>query len=229
MGSPRRANVSTPLMVTASGAAGCQRRGRETVDVMTAVVTRGDVVGRVMVSGTLEPAKEVAIGSRVPGTIQSIDADFNDRVRAGQIVARLDPSIYQARLEAALTRVAQLQAEYREEQTAVDDAQARLARAEQLTAADVVPVAEVDAARLAADQGVATLHATAADIVAAQAVAAGAKVSLNDTVIRSPIDGIVIARHVEIGQTVTTSVPTPTLFTIADTRRMQLLTEIAEA
>ena len=210
-------------------AIGCQLGGRETVDLVTAVVTRGDVVRRVMVSGTLQPAKAVAIGSQVPGTIQSIDADFNDRVRAGQIVARLDPSIYRARFEEALARVAQLQAEHQKEQTAVDDAQARLARAEQLTAADVVPVAEVEAARLAADQGLSTLKATAADIVAAQAVAARAKVSLNYTVIRSPIDGIVIARHVDIGQTVTTSIQAPILFTVADTRRMQLLAEVAES
>jgi len=86
-------------------AIGCQLGRRETVDLVTAVVTRGDVVRRVMVSGTLQPAKAVAIGSQVPGTIQSIDADFNDRVRAGQIVARLDPSIYRARFEEALARV----------------------------------------------------------------------------------------------------------------------------
>jgi HlyD family secretion protein len=231
MGRPRKPTVpvsTASLTLITLVAIGCQPGNRETVEVMTAVVTRGDIVHRVMVSGTLQPAKSVAVGSQVPGTIQSIDADFNDRVRAGQIVARLDPSIYQARFEEAQARVLQLQADHQKEQTAVDDAQAKLARAEQLTAADVVPVAEVEAARLAADQVLSTLQATAADVVTAQPVAAGAKVSLNDTVIRSPIDGIVIARHVDIGQTVTTSIQTPTLFTIADTRRMQLLTEIAE-
>lgn len=232
MGRPRNPTVTVStgaLALITIVAIGCRPGNRERVDIVTAVVTRGDVVRHVTVSGRLQPAKAVAIGSQVPGTIKSIDAEFNERVRAGQIVARLDPSIYEARLEEALARVAQLQVEHQKEQTAVDDAQARLARAEQLTAADVVPVAEVEAARLAADQGVSTLKATAADIVAAQAVAAGAKVSLNDTVIRSPIDGIVIARHVDIGQTVTTSIQTPILFTIADTRRMQLLTEIAES
>lgn len=232
MGRPRKLTVPVStgsLALITIVAIGCQLGRRETVDVVTALVTRGDVVRRVMVSGTLQPAKAVAIGSQVPGTIQSIDADFHDRVRAGQVVARLDPSVYQARFEEALARVVQLQAEHQEEQTAVDDAQAKLARAEQLTAADVVPVAEVEAARLAAEQALSTLKATAADVVAAQAVAAGANVSLHDTVIRSPIDGIVIARHADIGQTVTTSNQTPNLFTIADTRRMQLLTEITES
>ena len=204
-------------------------RGGEQVSVTTAEVTRGDILRRVMVSGTLQPARTVEIGSQVSGTVRSIDADFNDAVRAGQIVARLDPSIYEGRLEEALARVAQLRAEHEKEQTVVDDAETKLARAEQLAAAAVIPMAELDAARLAAKEASFTLKATAADIAAAQAVAAEAQVSLNYTTIRSPIDGIVIARHVDVGQAVKASVQTPILFTVADTRRMQLFAEIAES
>src|SRR5262245_47127178 len=230
-----RCSVAEPasvgsVVLIASMAVGCQRvSGREPIDIKTAQVTHGDVLRRVMVSGTLQPAKTVAIGSQVSGTVQSIDADFNERVRTGQIIARLDPSIFGARLEEALARVAQLRAEHQKQQTAVDDVKTKLARAEQLAAADVIPAAELDAARLAADEAASALKATAADIVAAQAVAAEAKVSLNYTLIRSPIDGIVIARHVDVGQTVTTSVQAPLLFTVADTRRMQLLAEVAES
>ncbi len=203
--------------------------GGEPVDVTTAEVTRGDISRRVMVSGTLQPARTVEIGSQVSGTVRAIDADFNDAVRAGQIVARLDPSIYEARLEEALARLAQLRAEHEKEQTVVDEAETKRARAEQLAAAAVIPMAELDAARLAAKEAASTLKATAADIAAAQAVAAEAQVSLNYTTIRSPIDGIVIARHVDVGQAVKASVQTPILFTVADTRRMQLLAEIAES
>ena len=122
--------------------------GGESVNVSTAEVTRGDILRRVMVSGTLQPARTVEIGSQVSGTVRSIDADFNDAVRAGQIVARLDPSIYEGRLEEALARVAQLRAEHEKEQTVVDEAENKLARAEQLAAAAVIPMAELDAARL---------------------------------------------------------------------------------
>ena len=128
-----------------------------------------------------------------------------------------------------MARVAQLRAEHEKEQTVVDDAGTKLARAEQLAAAAVIPMAELDAARLAAKEASYTLKATAANIAAAQAVAAEAQVSLNYTTIRSPIDGIVIARHVDVGQAVKASVQTPILFTVADTRRMQLFAEIAES
>jgi RND family efflux transporter MFP subunit len=211
-------------------AAGCQLvSGGDPVHITTAETTRGDIVRRIMVSGTLQPARTVAIGSQVSGAIQSIDADFNDTVRAGQIVARLDPSLYEARLVEVSARLAQLQAEHEKEQAIAGDVQTKLARAEQLAAADVIPVVELDAARLAAKQASSTLKAARADILAAQALAAEAKVSLKYTMIRSPIDGIVIARHVDVGQAVKASVQTPTLFTVADTRRMQLLAEIAES
>jgi HlyD family secretion protein len=204
-------------------------RGAEPIDVTTAEVTSGDVVRRIMVTGTLQPARTVAIGSQVSGTIRSIDADFNDTVRAGQIVARLDPSIYEARFAEASARLTQLRAEHEKQQAAVDDAQTRLARAERLAAADVIPAAELDAARVSAKETASVLKATAADIAGAQAVAAEARVSLNYTTIRSPIDGIVIARHVDVGQTVQASAQAPILFSVADTRRMQLLAEIAES
>jgi len=128
-----------------------------------------------------------------------------------------------------LARVAQLRAEHEKEQTVAAAVETNLARVEQLAAAAVIPRAELDAARVAANEASSTLKATAADIAAARAAAAEARVSLNYTTIRSPIDGIVIARHVDVGQAVKASVQTPILFTVADIRRMQLLAEIAES
>src|SRR5215203_234221 len=96
-------------------------RGADPVNVTTAEISSGDIVRRLMVSGTLQPARTVAIGSQVSGTIHSIDADFNDTVRAGQIVARLDASLYEARLAEVSARLAQLQAEHEKEQAVADD------------------------------------------------------------------------------------------------------------
>jgi HlyD family secretion protein len=202
---------------------------RQPVNLTTAPVTTGDVERRIMVTGTLQPARSVAVGAQVSGTIQSIDADFNDAVQAGQVVARIDPSIYEAQLVEATARLTQLRAEHDRAEAAADDAQTKLTRSEQLGAADVIPAAELDAARVSAKQAASALKAAAADIAAAQAVAAEAQVSLNYTTIRSPIEGFVIGRHVDVGQAVKASVQTPVLFTIADTRRMHLLAEIAES
>ena len=154
-------------------------RGGEPIDLTTAEVTRGDIVRSIMVTGTVQPARTVAIGSQVSGTIRLIDVDFNDAVRAGQTVARLDSTIYEAQFAEASARLAQLRAEHEQRQTVVDDAQTKLARAEQLASADVIPVAELEAARLAVKEASSALKVTAADIAAAQAVAAEAQVSLS--------------------------------------------------
>src|SRR5262245_46363643 len=176
MGMRRRTAVLVPsglLAILSVVAIGVQRfRGDVPIDVTTATVTTGDVVRRLMVTGTLQPARTVAIGSQVSGAIRSIDADFNDPVRAGQVVARLDPSIYEARLEEASARLTQLRAEHEKQQAAVDDAETKRARAEQLGVADLIPAAELDAARSAAKEASSVLKATAADIAGAQAVAA---------------------------------------------------------
>jgi RND family efflux transporter MFP subunit len=203
--------------------------GADSIEVTTAEVTSGTIARRIMVSGTLQPARTVALGSQVSGTIQSLEADFNDQVRAGQIVARLDPSAYQAHLTEAEARLAQARAEHTRLQVAADDARTRVARAELLAADELISGAELDLARLTVKDAEAALRAAAAGIAATQAMLTQARVSLNHTIIRSPIDGIVVSRDVDVGQTVAASVQTPVLFTIANLRHMQLLAEIAEA
>jgi HlyD family secretion protein len=182
-----------------------------------------------MLTGTIQPARAVDLGSQVSGTIRSIEADFNDTVRAGQIVARLDPSAHEAQLAEAQAKLAQARAEHARLHAILDDARAKLSRAERLSNDEQIARAELDLAQTTAKQTEAELKAADASIAAAQATMTEARVKLNQTMIRAPIDGIVISRHVEIGQTIAASVQTPVLFTIADLRRMQLLAEVAEA
>jgi HlyD family secretion protein len=205
-----------------------QKDERPPFEVTRVDVTRGTISRRVMATGTVQPARTVEVGAQVSGTLQSIEADFNQPVRARQVIARLDPSTYQSQLAEAQARLQQAQGERERRRVAVDDANARLARTESLSRGSLVPQAELDLARTTAKQAAAELKAAEAAVDGTRALITEAQVSLNHTIIRSPINGIIVSRHVDVGQTVAAAVQTPVLFTVADLRRMQLLAEIAE-
>lgn len=203
-------------------------RDRDRVQVQTADVTTGPVARQVLVTGTLEPARQVEVGSQVSGTIASIDVDFNSRVKAGQVLARLDPASIQARVDEAEAGLAKARAERAHRQAALDDAGSKFEKAQALSGDQQLARAELDLARTTRLQAVADVRSAEAGIRAALAVVRQARVGLNHTVIRSPIDGVVIGRHVDVGQTIAASVNTPVLFTIGDLRRMRLLAEVPE-
>jgi len=199
------------------------------LQVQTADVTSGPIARRVLVSGTLEPARMVEVGSQVSGTIASLPVDFNSRVKAGQVIARLDPALFQTRLVEAEAGLARAQAERAGRQAALDDARMKLENAQALAGDQQLARAELDLARTTMLQASADVKGADADIAAARAVVTEARVSLDRTIIRSPIDGVVIGRHVDVGQTIAASVHAPILFTIGDLRRMRLLAEVPEA
>ena len=206
---------------------GTERAG-DRIQVETAEVTSGTIERRVMVTGSLKPERAVEVGSQVSGTIASIEADFNSLVRAGQVLARLDPAGFQGQLEEAQAGVAQARGEHARLQVVLGEAQKKLARTETLAGDELMARAELDLARTTARQAEAAVKAGAAAVAAADAAVEHARVRLARTTIRSPIDGVVVNRHVDVGQTITASVEAPILFTIADLRRMQLLAEVAE-
>ena len=203
------------------------RRG-DPIRVATAAATEGPVTRHVLAAGTLEPARMVEVGVQVSGTISELAADFNTVVKAGQILAKLDPSVYRSQLEAARGQLAQAQAQTAQAQTTLDDANTKLKRAEELASQQLIAQAELDDARTVMEQAAADLHGRQAAIKSAQAAVKQAEVDLERTVIRSPIDGIVVNRAVDVGQTVAAAFQSPTLFTIADVRSMNLLTEVNE-
>jgi HlyD family secretion protein len=203
-------------------------RDEDHVQVQTTDVTSGPVARRVLVSGTLEPARMVEVGSQVSGTIASVPVDFNSRVRAGQMIARLDPASFQTRLAEAEAGLAQAQAERARRQAAMDDARMKLEDAQRLAGDQQLARAELDLARTTMLQASADVKGAEADIAAARAAVTQARVSLDRTIIRSPMDGVVIGRHVNVGETIAASVQAPILFTIGDLRRMRLLAEVPE-
>ena len=204
------------------------RDGGEDLQVQTAEVTVGPIARRILVSGTLEPARIVEVGSQVSGTIASLAADFNSRVKAGQVLARLDPASFQTRLVEAEAGVAKARAERARFQAALDDARRKFDNAQTLAGDAQLARAELDLARTTMLQATADVKAADAGITAAQASVTEARVNLDRTVIRSPIDGVVIGRQVDVGQTIAAAVNAPILFTVGDLRRMRLLVEVPE-
>jgi len=203
-------------------------RGDDKVQVQTTEVTSGPIVRRALVTGTLEPARMVEVGSQVSGTIAAIEVDFNATVEAGQILARLDPASFQTRLIEAEAGLAKARAERAERQAILDDARRKLENAQALAGDEQLARAELDLARTTTLQAEADVKGADAGIRAAQAGIAEARVSLEHTVIRSPIDGVVIGRHVDVGQTIAARVNAPVLFTLGDLRQMRLLAEVPE-
>jgi len=182
----------------------------------TGEVRRGDLQVQVSATGTLNPVITVQVGSQVSGTIAHLYADFNDKVHEGQVLAQLDPTFLRA-------QVAQSQADLERARVQVRQAWRDSARVFPLGAEGLTSKAEVDAAQTALD-------AARASEWAARAALERARTNLEYATILSPIDGIVVSRDVDVGQTVAASLSAPTLFTIAqDLRQMQLEAAVDEA
>jgi HlyD family secretion protein len=206
------------------------RRTHVPPDIATAAVTRGPIVSAIAATGIVEAVTTVEVGSQVTGTIQSLNADFNSVVRKGQVLARLDPSLVQSTVEQAQANLARADADVERLKVAAGDVERKLGRARDLSERQLIPAAEVDDAAVAKQSADAQVRSAEAAVSQARASLRQAQVNLAKTVITSPIDGIVLARSVDIGQTVSASVSAPTLFVIAaDMRSMQLKASVDEA
>jgi len=220
------------LLVPAALAAGFFfLRGRgEATQFTTGTVDRGDVVEVVGATGTLEAVTTVQVGSQVSGTIESLYADFNSTVKKGQVIARLDPSILQARLGQADANVLAARANVDRSRASVEDMRQKFERAKELAAQRLIAETELETAKANYDGAVAQLKASQAAESQAVANLNQAKVDLSHTIIDTPIDGVVISRNVDVGQTVAASFQAPVLFVIAnDLARMRVNAAVDEA
>ena len=196
----------------------------------TATVSRDDLVDTVEANGTLGAVTTVQVGSQVSGTIASLHADFNSQVKKGQVIARLDPSLMQAQVDQAEATIVRLQAEVDRSRAVLEDAQLKAQRGRELLAQGLVPQADVDTAVSTARQAASSLQSAEAQVTQAKATLNQNRVNLDHTIITAPIDGIVISRNVDVGQTVAASMSAPTLFVIAqDLTRMQVEASVDEA
>ena len=217
---------------------------KNTPQYFTEKVQKGDIQNVVQATGTINAVTTVQVGSQVSGTIQTLSADFNSHVKKNQVIAQIDPSLFQGALLQAKADLADAQANLIAAKANLDKAQAAAAQAKldfnrytTLAAEGVVPTQQLDTARATSQSADAAVGAAKAQVTQAAAQAQQksaavtvAQTNLDHSTIRSPIDGTVIARSVDVGQTVAASLQAPTLFTIAqDLTKMQVYVSTDES
>ena len=199
-------------------------------EVSTVTLTRGDVVDTVGATGALEAVTTVQVGSQVSGIIEALYADYNSIVRKGEVIARLEPSLFETQIAQAQANLARAEADVERLRVTLDDARAQLARSEDLSSRDLISTTELEAAQVAVRSAEAQLKSSEAGVAQSQASLSQNEVNLGHTVITAPIDGIVIARQVDMGQTVAASMSAPELFIIAaDLTKMRVIANIDES
>lgn len=227
----RRAIIGLLLLAAAAGGGWWYfNRQTDAPTYKTAKVERGPITAVVSSTGTLNPVTSVQVGSQISGQIKELFVDFNSPVKQGQLIARIDPETYQY-------RVRQAEADLESARSAVGRAQVSqiigerdLKRTKELVARNFVSPAELDRAQSTYDLAVAEVRTAQAVVQQRAAQLATAKVDLSRTEIRAPVDGVVIKRSVDVGQTVAASLQAPELFVIAkDLRDMQVDTSVDEA
>lgn len=204
--------------------------GSTPVEYRMATIDRGSVVAMVGATGTINPVTSVQVGAQVTGKIISLHADYNSVVKAGEIIARIDPSLFQTKRDQAAASLVNAKAMWSKARADLAQRKRELDRTRQLFSRELVSQNELDVATTAEEGASAQLEVSAAQIKQAQAFLDNADLDLKYTVIRSPVDGIVIARNVEVGQTVTSGFTTPNIFLIAlDLTKMQVDANVSEA
>jgi len=236
--------IASLVVVAIAVFAAFQFKGNEKPQYFTSKVDRGDIGEVVEATGTINAVTTVQVGSQVSGTISRLNADFNSRVKKGQVVAQIDPSLFEGALLQAKADLANAKANLVASQANLEKAQATAVqtkadyeRTSGLTKEGVMSQQQLDLAKANADSADAAVSAAKATITQAiaqaqqkQAAVTVAQTNLDYTTIHAPIDGTVIARNVDVGQTVAASLQAPTLFTIAqDLTKMQVYASTDES
>src|SRR5256714_12632932 len=208
------AAVVAALLVLLLGVRQCRQGG--STNYQTAVVTRGPLTQAVTATGTLNPVVNVQVGSQVSGNIQKLFVDFNSKVKAGEVVAQIDPALFKA-------TVTQAEGDLASAQAALELAKVNATRTQKL-------FNDKNSSQQDLDQAIANLHQAEATVKIKQGALDKARADLDHCTITSPVDGEVISRRVDAGQTVAGGLQAPGVFTIADDlTKMQIDSNVAEA
>jgi HlyD family secretion protein len=206
------------------------RDGEAAVEYQTAVVQPGDVVSRVSTSGSLQAVVTVDVGSQVSGRIQELFADFNTQVKKGQLIAKIDPSLFQAAVVQAEANVMAASANVTRLTVSAEDAERQARRASDVFEQRLISETERDTAVANARIARASVEQAQGQLAQSRASLEQARTNLRYTDIVSPTDGVVISRAVNVGQTVAASLQAPVIFTIAqDLKKMEVHTNVAES
>ena len=196
----------------------------------TAKVERGEILDSITATGNINAVTTVSVGSQISGTIQQIFVDYNSRVRKGQVIAQIDPRLLESALVQSRANLENAKATLEKAQLAIIDTERTYRRNAELVKDGFVAQSDVDTSQAAYDQAQAQKRSAEATLRQAEGALQVAKTNLEYATIRSPVDGIVISRNVDVGQTVAASFQTPTLFSIAqDLTKMQIDTSVDES
>jgi HlyD family secretion protein len=200
------------------------------LEFKTDPVTRGTIQQTVTATGTVNAVTTVLVGTQVSGTIKTLYVDFNSRVRKGQLIAQIDPSTFESQVQQAQANLFSAQANMEKAEAGLADAKRTFERNKELFSKNLIPRSDLDTADTNYQTNKALVNSAKAQIEQAKASLDYSKQNLAYTKIVSPVNGVVISRAVDVGQTVAASFQTPTLFTIAeDLTKMQIDTNVAES
>jgi HlyD family secretion protein len=196
----------------------------------TGTVTRGDIVSNVICTGALQARETVQLGTQADGIIRELNADFNSLVRRGEVLARLDSSLIQAEIDQGVATIEQAKTDLEALRVTAHEANRQLARTRALFDRQLVTPSDMEDAQVAADAAAADVKAAEDGVARAKAQVDAKRLDLEHTVITSPVDGIVVARDVDVGQTVVSKMAAQTLFEIAnDLHKMQVMATVDES
>jgi HlyD family secretion protein len=220
------------ILIAAAGAAAYVEWKERPVppQYVTAVVTRGTVARVIVTTGTVNPVVTVQVGSYVSGVIEKLYCDYNTKVKAGQLCAKIDSRPFQLQVDQDTANLANAKAQLEKDEASLAYAKINYERDLRLLKQGIVSQDTVDSDRSAFDQGTAQIALDQAAIKQRQAALNGSRVNLGYTDIISPVNGVVVSRNIDVGQTVAASFQTPTLFLIAqDLTKMQVDTNVSES
>jgi len=222
--------IVIPILIVAGIAALVYLRATPEISYTTARIERGTIVASVSATGNLSAVTTVQVGTQVSGTIYKLYVDYNSRVRKGQPIAEIDPSLFRAAVEQASGNFLNAEANLQKARVVLADAERTLERNRRLLADGVISQSDFDVSETACQSAKASLKAAEGSLGQTRGALMQARTNLDYSVIRSPVDGVVISRSVDVGQTVAASFQTPTLFTIArDLTKMQIEVSVDEA
>lgn len=193
-------------------------------------VSRGDIVSTVTATGTVNAVTTVLVGTQVSGTIKELYVDFNSRVKKGQVIAQIDPATFEAQVDQAKANVLAAEANVQKAEATLTDTKRTMERNRELFARNLIARSDLDTSETNFETAKTQVSVAKAQVAQSKAALKNSDINLKYTRILSPVDGTVVSRNVDIGQTVAASFQTPTLFNIAqDLAKMQIDSSVAEA
>jgi len=197
---------------------------------LTQAVDRGEITASILATGLVEPVAAVQVGTYVSGPIREIHVDYNSPVRTGQLVAKIDPAPFEVKVRQAEANLANARARVEKARADLRQKELSFERSRRLRERELISLDELDTSESQRAQAAAQLVLERAGVAQAEAALDEARINLAYTEIRSPVEGVVVSRSVEVGQTVAASFQTPTLFEIAqDLTRMQVNASVSES